>query len=102
MKQQNDLIFLSFSLLHIQIELKIRKSHSGLGTGGAMSLDDVSLTKSKSQKNWEKARERFADTCQSDMLSPKTQKNKSPKPWVRAEEPEATDTPTGFETDGQC
>ncbi|XP_053171707.1 angiogenic factor with G patch and FHA domains 1 isoform X3 [Scomber japonicus] len=84
------------------IELKIRKSQSGLGAGGAMSLDDVSLTKSKSQKNWEKARERFADTCQSDMLPPKTQKNKSPKSWVRGEEqPEATDTPTGCDTDGQ-
>ncbi|XP_062271517.1 angiogenic factor with G patch and FHA domains 1 isoform X1 [Scomber scombrus] len=83
------------------IELKIRKSQSGLGTVGAMSLDDVSLTKSKSQKNWEKARERFADTCHSDMLPPKTQKNKSPKSWVRGEEPEATDTPTGCDTDGQ-
>lgn len=83
------------------IELKIRKSQSGLGAGGTMSVDDVSLTRSKSQKNWEKARERFADSCQSDMLSPKTQKNKSPKSWVRAEESDATDSPAGFHTDGQ-
>ncbi|XP_042263621.1 angiogenic factor with G patch and FHA domains 1 isoform X3 [Thunnus maccoyii] len=83
------------------IELKIRKSQSGLGAGGTMSVDDVSLTRSKSQKNWEKARERFADSCQSDMLSPKTQKNKSPKSWVRAEESDATDSPAGFDTDGQ-
>ncbi|XP_039653461.1 angiogenic factor with G patch and FHA domains 1 isoform X1 [Perca fluviatilis] len=83
------------------VELKIRKSHSGLGAGGAMSLDSVSMTKSKSQKNWEKARERFADSCQPDMLSPKTQKNKSPKAWVRGEETEATNTQAGGDADGQ-
>uniref|UniRef100_A0A8D0CPV6 Angiogenic factor with G patch and FHA domains 1 n=1 Tax=Sander lucioperca TaxID=283035 RepID=A0A8D0CPV6_SANLU len=83
------------------IELKIRKSHSGLGAGGAMSLDGVSMTKSKSQKNWEKARERFADSCQPDMVSPKTQKNKSPKAWVRGEETETTNTQAGVDTDGQ-
>uniref|UniRef100_A0A3B5ABP5 Angiogenic factor with G-patch and FHA domains 1 n=1 Tax=Stegastes partitus TaxID=144197 RepID=A0A3B5ABP5_9TELE len=61
------------------IELKIRKSQSGLGAGAAMSVDDMSVTRSKSQKNWEKARERFADSCQPDMLPPKAQKNRSPK-----------------------
>uniref|UniRef100_A0A3Q0SFR4 Angiogenic factor with G patch and FHA domains 1 n=1 Tax=Amphilophus citrinellus TaxID=61819 RepID=A0A3Q0SFR4_AMPCI len=81
------------------IELKIRKSQSGLGAAAAMSLDDVSLTKSKSQKNWEKARERFADSCQPDMLLPKTQKNSSPKTWVRSEETETTETSS--ETGGQ-
>lgn len=91
----------SFSFLSPQIELKIRKSHSGLGAGGAMSLDGVSMTKSKSQKNWEKARERFADSCQPDMVSPKTQKNKSPKAWVRGEETETTNTQAGVDTDGQ-
>ncbi|XP_071351108.1 angiogenic factor with G patch and FHA domains 1 isoform X1 [Trachinotus anak] len=75
------------------IELKIRKSQSGLGAGAAMSLDSVSITRSKSQKNWEKARERFADSCQPDMLANKTQ-NKSPKAWVRAEETETTNTQT--------
>ncbi|XP_076613141.1 angiogenic factor with G patch and FHA domains 1 isoform X2 [Chaetodon auriga] len=74
------------------IELKIRKSQVGLGAGAAMSLDSVSMTRSKSQKNWEKARERFADSCQPDGLSPKTQKNTSPKSWVRAEEADTTDT----------
>ncbi|XP_012772973.1 angiogenic factor with G patch and FHA domains 1 isoform X2 [Maylandia zebra] len=81
------------------IQLKIRKSQSGLGAAAAMSLDDASLTKSKSQKNWEKARERFADTCQPDSLVPKTQKNTSPKAWVRSEETETT--PNSFETEGQ-
>ncbi|XP_035760928.1 angiogenic factor with G patch and FHA domains 1 isoform X2 [Neolamprologus brichardi] len=81
------------------IQLKIRKSQSGLGAAAAMSLDDASLTKSKSHKNWEKARERFADTCQPDSLVPKTQKNTSPKAWVRSEETETTQT--SFETEGQ-
>ncbi|XP_069567693.1 angiogenic factor with G patch and FHA domains 1 isoform X2 [Brachyistius frenatus] len=81
------------------IELKIRKSQSGLGAGAAMSLDNVSLTRTKSQKNWEKARERFADSCQPDMQSPKTQKNKSPKAWVRSEETETTQMSSG--TGGQ-
>ncbi|XP_070758774.1 angiogenic factor with G patch and FHA domains 1 [Enoplosus armatus] len=80
------------------IELKIRKSQSGLGAGAAMSLDNVSVTKSKSQKNWEKARERFADSCQPDMLSPKTQKSKA---WVKAEETETTNTEAGFDADSQ-
>lgn len=92
---------MSFSFLSPQIELKIRKSQSGLGAGAAMSLDSVSMNRSKSQKNWEKARERFADSCQPDVLSPKTQKNMSPKAWVRAEETETTDTQPGFDTDGQ-
>ncbi|KAM7005616.1 angiogenic factor with G patch and FHA domains 1 [Tautogolabrus adspersus] len=81
------------------IELKIRKSQSGLGAAAAMSLDSVSLTKSKSQKNWEKARERFADTCQPDLLSPKTPQNSSAKAWVKSEETETTDTQPGFDAE---
>ncbi|XP_033990838.1 angiogenic factor with G patch and FHA domains 1 isoform X2 [Trematomus bernacchii] len=78
------------------IQLKIRKSQSGLGAGAALSLDAASVTKSKSQKNWEKARERFADTCQPDVPSPQTPKNKA---WVKGEE--TADTEAGVETDGQ-
>uniref|UniRef100_A0A3Q1JI69 Angiogenic factor with G patch and FHA domains 1 n=1 Tax=Anabas testudineus TaxID=64144 RepID=A0A3Q1JI69_ANATE len=81
------------------IELKIRKSQSGLGAGAAMSLDNMSISTSKSQKNWEKARERFADSCQPDIPISKTQKTQSHKAWVRAEETEATQT--GFDTGGQ-
>ncbi|XP_043977858.1 angiogenic factor with G patch and FHA domains 1 isoform X2 [Gambusia affinis] len=76
------------------IELKIRKSQSGLGTGGVMSLDDVSATRSKSHKNWEKARERFADSCQPDP--PPTQKSNT---WIRSEE--AEDSQTSLETGSQ-
>ncbi|XP_019736092.1 angiogenic factor with G patch and FHA domains 1 isoform X4 [Hippocampus comes] len=72
------------------IQLQIRKAQSGLGACGTMSVDDASLTRSKSQKNWEKARERFADSCQVDTPSPKTQ-CVSPKAWVKAE-PEIADS----------
>uniref|UniRef100_A0A3Q3WC21 Angiogenic factor with G patch and FHA domains 1 n=1 Tax=Mola mola TaxID=94237 RepID=A0A3Q3WC21_MOLML len=84
-----------------RIELKIRKSQSGLGAGAAMSLDSVSIAKTKSMKNWEKARERFADSCQPDATSTKTPKNMSPKTWVRSEETETTNTPPGCDTEGQ-
>ena len=84
-----------------QIELKIRKSQSGLGAGVAMSLDSLSIAKTKSMKNWEKARERFADSCQPDTLTTKTPKNMSPKTWVRSEETETTSTPPGCDTEGQ-
>uniref|UniRef100_A0A3P9MVD4 Angiogenic factor with G patch and FHA domains 1 n=1 Tax=Poecilia reticulata TaxID=8081 RepID=A0A3P9MVD4_POERE len=76
------------------IELKIRKSQSGLGTGSVMSVDDVSATRSKSHKNWEKARERFADSCQPDP--PPAQKSNA---WVRSEE--AEDSQTSLETGNQ-
>lgn len=75
------------------IELKIRKSQSGLGAGAALSVDSASITRTKSQKNWEKARERFADSCQPDALAQKTQ-TKSPKSWVKAEETETTNAQT--------
>ncbi|XP_060925684.1 angiogenic factor with G patch and FHA domains 1 [Limanda limanda] len=75
------------------IELKIRKSQSGLGAGAPMSLDSVSTTKSKSQKNWEKARERFADTFEPDAAVAKTQSS-SPKAWVKAEETDTTNSQT--------
>ncbi|KAL6111762.1 aggf1 [Pungitius sinensis] len=83
------------------IQLKIRKSQSGLGAGATMSLDSVSVTKSKSQKNWEKARERFADSCQPDLLSPNQQKNKSPKAWVKGEETETPNTDASVDPNDQ-
>ncbi|KAM8867269.1 angiogenic factor with G patch and FHA domains 1 [Synchiropus picturatus] len=68
------------------IQLKIRKSQSGLGAAPAVSIDDASLNKTKSQKNWDKARERFADACQPDTPLPQPQKNQSPQAWVKVEE----------------
>lgn len=100
MLRRNDSMCLFF--FPPQIQLKIRKSQSGLGAGAAMSLDSLTVNRTKSQKNWEKARERFADSCQPDTLSSKTQKNASPTSWVRAAEEEVTtNTQTAFNTDGQ-
>ncbi|XP_024915582.1 angiogenic factor with G patch and FHA domains 1 isoform X2 [Cynoglossus semilaevis] len=79
------------------IELKIRKSQSGLGASAALSVEAISMTKSKSQKNWEKARERFADSCQPDTLANRTQNNSS-KTWVKADEMENTNTETDNQT----
>lgn len=85
-----------------QIELKIRKSQSGLGAGLTLSVDSLALTKSKSQKNWEKARERFADSCQEDGTAVAAAVAAAPAAWVRAEqEPAPANAQTGFSADGQ-
>ncbi|XP_062340375.1 angiogenic factor with G patch and FHA domains 1 isoform X2 [Osmerus eperlanus] len=68
------------------IQLKIRKSQSGLGASAALSVEDASLTRTKTQRNWEKARERFADTCQASPQVLKTDISKSAKPWIKVEE----------------
>lgn len=101
MMQQKDSMCLFF--FPPQIQLKIRKSQSGLGAGATMSLDSLTVNRTKSQKNWEKARERFADSCQPETPSPKTQKSTPPTPWVRAaaEEEVTTNTQTAVNTDGQ-
>lgn len=46
----------------------------------------MSLNKSKSQKNWEKARERYADAFEADAPAPRAQNNASPRAWVKAED----------------
>ncbi|XP_074851549.1 angiogenic factor with G patch and FHA domains 1 isoform X2 [Carettochelys insculpta] len=62
------------------IQLQIHKIHAGLGTSRPASVDDIQVIKSKNKKNWDKARERFAEKFQ----EPKTKKD-GPKvmPWVR-------------------
>ncbi|CAB1332598.1 unnamed protein product [Coregonus sp. 'balchen'] len=68
------------------IQLKIRKSQSGLGAGVAVSVDEAgSLSRTKTQRNWEKARERFNDTCQPDTPTVKKEQGPVPKPWVKGE-----------------
>lgn len=54
--------------------------HAGLGTSRPTSIEDIQIVPSKNKKNWEKARERFAENFQ----EPKSQKD-TPKstPWVR-------------------
>ena len=43
------------------IQLQLRWTHAGLGTGKPSSIDDLHFLQNKSQKNWDKARERFAE-----------------------------------------
>ncbi|KAM4640028.1 angiogenic factor with G patch and FHA domains 1 isoform 5-T5 [Amazona ochrocephala] len=62
------------------IHLQLHKMHAGLGTSRPASAEDVQIIQSKNKKNWDKARERFAENFQ----EPKSQKD-TPKiiPWVR-------------------
>ncbi|XP_050800537.1 angiogenic factor with G patch and FHA domains 1 isoform X2 [Gopherus flavomarginatus] len=62
------------------IQLEIHKMHAGLGTSRPASVEDVQIINSKNKKNWDKARERFAESFQ----EAKMQKD-APKvmPWVR-------------------
>ncbi|XP_052015507.1 angiogenic factor with G patch and FHA domains 1 [Apodemus sylvaticus] len=43
------------------IQLQLRRTHAGLGTGKPSSIDDVHFLHNKSKRNWDKARERFAE-----------------------------------------
>ncbi|NXI34642.1 AGGF1 factor, partial [Galbula dea] len=62
------------------IHLQLHKMHAGLGTSRPASIEDVQIIQSKNKKNWDKARERFAENFQ----EPKAQRD-TPKitPWVR-------------------
>ncbi|XP_056302940.1 angiogenic factor with G patch and FHA domains 1 isoform X2 [Danio aesculapii] len=69
------------------IQLHMRKAQSGLGSSGsAMSVEDASLTKTKTQRNWERARERFSEACHTDSSHPEN--SQSPKAWVKSQETE--------------
>lgn len=68
------------------IQLQLRKAQSGLGSGVVMSVEDASLTKTKNQRNWERARERFNDARLTDSAHPDT--SQSPNTWVKSQETE--------------
>ncbi|XP_023366719.1 angiogenic factor with G patch and FHA domains 1 isoform X2 [Otolemur garnettii] len=62
------------------IQLQLRRTHAGLGTGKPSSIDDVHLLQNKSKKNWDKARERFAEK----FSETKSQKDApGTMPWVK-------------------
>ncbi|XP_028829182.1 angiogenic factor with G patch and FHA domains 1 [Denticeps clupeoides] len=63
------------------VQLQIRKAQSGLGASLAVSVEDASLSRTKTQKNWDKARERFADSCQSPSQS--TSLTTDTSSWVK-------------------
>ncbi|XP_056588033.1 angiogenic factor with G patch and FHA domains 1 [Triplophysa dalaica] len=68
------------------IQLQLRKAQSGLGSGVVMSIDDANLTKTKNQRNWERARERFTDACLTDSAHPDT--SESPNTLVKINDSE--------------
>ncbi|KAI6055416.1 angiogenic factor with G patch and FHA domains 1 [Marmota monax] len=62
------------------IQLQLRRTHAGLGTGKPSSIEEVHLLQNKSKKNWDKARERFAENF------PETKPPKDASgtvPWVK-------------------
>ncbi|XP_021104202.1 angiogenic factor with G patch and FHA domains 1 isoform X2 [Heterocephalus glaber] len=62
------------------IQLQLRRTHAGLGTGKTSSIEDVPLLQSKSKKNWDKARERFAESFP-ETKPPKDAPGTTP--WVK-------------------
>ncbi|XP_051533154.1 angiogenic factor with G patch and FHA domains 1-like isoform X3 [Myxocyprinus asiaticus] len=68
------------------IQLELRKAQSGLGSGVAMSVEDASLKRTKTQRNWERARERFSDACQAESTHPET--SQSPKTFLKSQDME--------------
>ncbi|KAM5264602.1 angiogenic factor with G patch and FHA domains 1 [Ctenodactylus gundi] len=62
------------------IQLQLRRTHAGLGTGPPSSIEDVHLLQNKSKKNWDKARERFAENF-SETKPPKDAPGSVP--WIR-------------------
>ncbi|XP_042546827.1 angiogenic factor with G patch and FHA domains 1 [Dipodomys spectabilis] len=62
------------------IQLQLRRTHAGLGIGKPSSIDDVHPLQNKNKKNWDKARERFAENF------PETKPSKDATgtmPWVK-------------------
>ncbi|XP_008854213.1 angiogenic factor with G patch and FHA domains 1 [Nannospalax galili] len=62
------------------IQLQLRRTHAGLGTEKPSSIDDVHLLQNKSKKNWDKARERFAENFP-ETKPPKDTSGTTP--WVK-------------------
>ncbi|XP_027565743.1 angiogenic factor with G patch and FHA domains 1 isoform X2 [Pipra filicauda] len=62
------------------IQLELHQKHAGFGTRRPVSIEDVQLIQSKNKKNWDKARERFAENFQDPKSQGDTPKNTS---WVR-------------------
>ncbi|XP_029860640.1 angiogenic factor with G patch and FHA domains 1 [Aquila chrysaetos chrysaetos] len=62
------------------IHLQLHKTHAGLGTSRPASVEDVQIIQSKNKKNWDKARERFAENFQEPKSQRDTPKSTS---WIR-------------------
>uniref|UniRef100_A0A8D2NNA1 Angiogenic factor with G patch and FHA domains 1 n=1 Tax=Zosterops lateralis melanops TaxID=1220523 RepID=A0A8D2NNA1_ZOSLA len=62
------------------IQLELHQKHAGLGARRPASIEDIQLVQSKNKKNWDKARERFAENFQDSKSQRDTPKS---TPWVR-------------------
>nr|XP_020659732.1 angiogenic factor with G patch and FHA domains 1 isoform X1 [Pogona vitticeps] len=62
------------------IKLQMHRKHAGLGSSTPVSTEEVQIINTKNKRNWEKARERFAENFQDS----KSQKSIPKDPtWVR-------------------
>ncbi|KAI4904197.1 hypothetical protein NFI96_024345 [Prochilodus magdalenae] len=59
------------------IGLQVRPVQSGLGSVGAVSVEEVSVGRSRNKQNWERARERFSQEL--------GHQNKTPQAWVKGQ-----------------
>ncbi|XP_060617614.2 angiogenic factor with G patch and FHA domains 1 isoform X2 [Anolis sagrei] len=55
------------------IKLQLHRKHAGLGSSVPIATEDIQISSSKNKRNWDKARERFAENFQDS----KSQKNVS-------------------------
>ncbi|KAJ6669820.1 hypothetical protein lerEdw1_000369 [Lerista edwardsae] len=61
------------------IKLQLHRKHAGLGTSTPISVEEVQIT-TKNKRNWEKARERFAENFQDSNTQKTITKD---LPWVK-------------------
>ncbi|KAJ7335873.1 hypothetical protein JRQ81_013814 [Phrynocephalus forsythii] len=62
------------------INLQMNRKHAGLGSSAPVSSEEIQIVNTKNKRNWEKARERFAENFQDS----KSQKSMPKDPtWVR-------------------
>ncbi|KAL7853387.1 hypothetical protein AOLI_G00202310 [Acnodon oligacanthus] len=59
------------------IGVQVRPVQSGLGSVGALSVEEASVGRSRNQQNWERARERFSQEV--------AHSNKTPRAWVKGQ-----------------
>ncbi|XP_078419542.1 angiogenic factor with G patch and FHA domains 1 [Cetorhinus maximus] len=64
------------------VKIQLNQSQAGLGATAPLSIEDVQMCRSKNQKNWAKARERFSETFQ-QTTSQKAAEVKTS--WVKGE-----------------
>uniref|UniRef100_A0A8D0B789 Angiogenic factor with G patch and FHA domains 1 n=1 Tax=Salvator merianae TaxID=96440 RepID=A0A8D0B789_SALMN len=62
------------------INLQLHRKHAGLGASTSISAEEVQIISTKNKRNWEKARERFAENFQETKMQKNVPKDLT---WVR-------------------